>query len=526
MPFDPKNPTKTHESYSRLCELSRLPSDLLGGLPALLERKSTYFPREPMELAVVGLDGKTVDPYENRIGRLRLDNRFKDGVDRLLGRVFRRSIVWSDDVPPRIRGDETTNGLVDDVDGRGTSASIFLYRRCRMATAKGVECVLVDPPRTPDAGRRSVEDERSAGLRPYWRPYSREAVLDWDHAHLRGARRLSYLKLADSWTDPATGEVLPALRVLTADGVHPVRFEIWVTRKAPAIWRVLWSAVSGADPSTWTKVDEGERNPQVDIPFVPYSTGAEDPLLAEPQLIDAAYQQLAHCRKTNSLDNGQHVVGFPRAFASGISLQEFKAQMEEGHSARNFWCLPQPGGQVGFAEPAGTSWNAVEATIERLEKQIDRAMDEPVQRDSSQPLTAQGEANSESAVMSRLEKWVKDWQDATNLLLYFTAVDLGEVKPTAEKGWGEATFNTKWTRATRDVDVVRFAYEQVAAGRWPEELAWQIAQEHGVVPEEVTFKELQKMVGEQAVTAPRLLPLRLPIDPPAPPATPPAAGAA
>lgn len=495
--FDPKRPTAKHASYQRLCDLSMLPGDLLGGLPALLARKDVYFPREvPDGSGAVVVGGLRVDPYANRLSRLTLFNRFRDGVDDLVGRVFSRRVKWDEQTPRSIAGDRKSGafGFVDDVDGGGTNAHVFLRRRCRSSAAKGCDFVLVDFPKTENAGLRSVAEERRAGLRPFWVPYAREAVADWSHAIVAGRKTLTYLKLADAWSHPETKVSHPALRLFFADGTSPVRFEVWAALDPK---KVGLDPLSIEDGKAWQRVEEGFRQPHVEIPFGAYSTDADVPFEAEPPLIDAAYLNLSHCRKTGSIDNAQHAVGFPRMYASGITYQDFKDQMKGAHAADRFLVIPDAGGSVAFAEPQGSSWGAVEATIQNIEKRMDTLLSKPLEKSSAQPLTAQGEANSEAARMSRLESWVQQWTDSTNLLLYFTAIDLGEVKPGADGGWGAVEFNAKWTASSRDVEVVRVAADLSDRGLISRETEFRIAQEFGVVPEEADFEEEQQRIEEE-----------------------------
>lgn len=502
--FDPTKPEAKHPSYDRLEQMRQLPGDLLGGLPGLLARKATYFPREIADGWPVVKNGITVDPYENRIGRLTLYNLFKEGINnQLVGRVFSKKVRWDDKTPVSLLGDAKAGkmGFLDDVDGRATNAHVFLRRRFRNGIARGMEGVLVEFSTADRVGDRSVEEDRKAGRRPYWKPYASGAVWDWRFAFVNGAERLVYLKLRDTWTDPATGETFPCLRIFLADGFSLVRFEVWREEKK----------AKGTKP-TYLKVDEGVRAPHVEIPFVPFATDADDPMEAEPELVDAAWLNLAHCRKTGAVDNSQHQINFPMLAITGLSLADAKKQIEEsGVGSHRAWVIPEPAGGISHAEPSGTSWKAAEETIDRVERRIEALLSKPLERDSRQPLTAQGEANSEAARMSRLESWVQGLTDSTNTLLYFTAIDLGEIKPGADGGWGAAEFNTKWTAAERDVNVVRLAYDLAREGKWPDSLAYQVAQEYGIAPEDVDFKELQKRLAEEPPSgAGRLFPVPMP----------------
>ena len=331
--FDPANPEKKHPCYARLEQLRQLPDDLLGGLPAILDRKAVYFPREIADGFPVTEKGITVDPYLNRMGRVTLFNMFKEGInDQLVGRVFARKVRWSEDTPAEIAGDpeSKTIGFVDDVDGKATNAHVFLRRRFRNAVAKGLDGVLVEYPSTARVGERSIEDERRQGLRPYWRPYASSAVWDWDYRMIGGHETLVYLKLRDTWTDPESGEKVPALRIFTADRVNFVQVEVWAETKRG----------TGAAKPQYALVWSGLRTPHVEIPFVPIATDGDEPIEAEPELVDAAWLNLAHCRKPSAVDNSQHQINFPMLAISGITLEEAKAQIADGVGSHRAWIIP------------------------------------------------------------------------------------------------------------------------------------------------------------------------------------------
>jgi hypothetical protein len=125
-----------------------------------------------------------------------------------------------------------------------------------------------------------------------------------------------------------------------------------------------------------------------------------------------------------------------------------------------------------------------------------------MERASSQPLTAQGEANSEAARMSRLESWVQGLTDATNTLLYFTAIDLGEIKPGAEGGWGGAEFNTNWTDSHRDIERADRVFTMVDAGYLSRQSGFEALKECGIPPEDADFEEEQLRIEEEGLGGP------------------------
>lgn len=471
--------------------------DLMAGLPALIAKKETYLPREPMELPV-DVNGVRIDPYDNRCKRARLANLFRDGILSLTDRAFGKKVKLSKDTPLSIAGDAKAGvkGFQDDVDQRGTNLHVFLRRRCRTSAAEGVDFVLVEFPETGATGTQSVADVKRAGFRPYWSPFSPGNVLDWSFESIAGGPpRLVYLLLR-GW-ETKDGETYEVRREFFAGDQQLGRF---------TAWRVLHQVKrDGKKSDEWVVMlnDKGEpregfRRPHFDIPFVALSTDADEPFEAEPPQIDGAHLTLAHFRKTSDIDNAQHAVGFPVMYASGVSIQEMKEQVgDAGHSARRFYVLPQPGGVVGFAEPSGSSWGHLETSLDKIEQQVRSIMAEPERKVSGDPLTATGERKEDVKHISQLEAWVQQWTDGANLLLYYTAIDLGEIKPGATSGWGAVEITLNLAQSATSVDVSRHAWELVDRGAQSRASAFKVSQGAGAIPDGTTPEDEQRLIGEE-----------------------------
>lgn len=465
--------------------------DLMAGLPALLAKKETYLPREPMELPVTLSNGVEIDPYENRCKRARLANLFRDGILSLVDRAFGKKVKLTKETPLVIAGDAKRGlkGFQDDVDLKGTNLHVFLRRRCRTSAAEGVDFVLVDYPESGADGTQSVEEVKRSGLRPYWRTYSPANVLDWHFESIGGgAPRLVYLLLRD-W-ESRDGKRYEVRREFLAGDPKTGVF---------AQWRVLKKATdTTSQKPEWIVLREGFRRPHFDIPFVPIPTDADEPFDAEPPMIDAAHLTLAHFRKSSDLDNAQHAVGFPIFYVSGVSINEFQEQIKAaGHSSSRFYVLPQPGGQAGFAEPSGSSWAHLETSLDKIEKQVSSIMAEPERRQTAAPLTATGEAKEDVKHVSQLEAWVQQWKDAANLLLYYTAIDYGEVKPGADRGWGGVEITLNLASPAANVDTSRHAHELVDLGVQSRRSAFRVSQGAGAIPDDTTFEDEQRAIEEE-----------------------------
>lgn len=141
----------------------RLVSDILGGVEEIRKRGDTYLPKYEVESS---------EEYQRRSVSAPWRPEFSDIVQVLASKPFGRDVIVKGNVPDEIAGkvDATTKsragGLVDDIDGRGSSLTTFAAEVFFAAITKGAHAILVDyPEMAPNASRA---DEIAAQARPYW----------------------------------------------------------------------------------------------------------------------------------------------------------------------------------------------------------------------------------------------------------------------------------------------------------------------------------------------------------------------
>ena len=83
----------TSDMYEMMSEYWELPLTLMGGEKAMKKAGKIYLPKEPME---------TDAQYLNRLNRTTLKNYFAWAVENHTGRVFKKPIIFSDDVDKTI----------------------------------------------------------------------------------------------------------------------------------------------------------------------------------------------------------------------------------------------------------------------------------------------------------------------------------------------------------------------------------------------------------------------------------------
>ena len=157
------NPSATSAEYKRMELKWRKVADILGGVDAIRSRSTTYLPRYEVE---------TTTDYDRRLYKSPWRPEFADILQTLASKPFGRDVALKGNVPDEIQGvvDASTkmrsDGLVDDIDGRGNSLTTFASESFSSAVANGAHAILVDHPPMPENASRA--DEKAAGARPYW----------------------------------------------------------------------------------------------------------------------------------------------------------------------------------------------------------------------------------------------------------------------------------------------------------------------------------------------------------------------
>lgn len=483
---DKSTPATTSRAYDRLEILRKPCRDLKAGWAAVTDpaNAAVYLPREAMEVPVPNPKGGWIDPWLNRIKRARLTPFFRDAVDALSGKAFSKEPKPSADMPEQLQE------FLEDVDLQGNDFAVFALDRCANSVAEGIDFVLVDYPAVPATEVRSKEDDKRSGLAPFWCAYSAGSVIAWKAEKRGGNMRLLEVRLKETVTESdGYGEAcVDQIRGFFAgnpDASDDTRFVSWV------IWR------KNANDE-WFVFAEGIRRPQVDIPLVDVSTDATGFFEASPPLYDLAQLNLAHLRKCSDLDSAQHQVGFPVLSWSGVSVEEATKQLNGGLGSNRFFISPQTGGGMEYVEPQGSSWDALEKSIETISQDCARAASDPLLSSSPGNLTATGEAIRASKASSKFGAWVSRWEDAFSMLLMYTAIDLQIVAPGAEDGWGSIELNKTFLPTDRNIEGARLAVDRNNAGKLSDETTFTVLQAAEVIPDGVEYEDEQARLRQQA----------------------------
>lgn len=165
------------DAYKTMRAAWNLPDALRGGTRAMRDASTVYLPREPKEKETA---------YLARLNRTVLFNAYRDSLERLGSKPFRRPIVVEglpDDLKP----------MIADCDGRGTSLTTFARRWLISAIHRGIGHVLVDFMPNPD---RRVRADPAAPKRflPYFVLVDASEVIGFREEADLGPPKLSQLR--------------------------------------------------------------------------------------------------------------------------------------------------------------------------------------------------------------------------------------------------------------------------------------------------------------------------------------------
>ena len=318
--------------------------DTVAGQEAVRAAGPDYLPR---------LAGQSPADYAAYLGRALFYNAVARTVDGLSGLVFRRPPAV--EAPPALAAE-----FMADVTAAGSDLLSFAEMALEEVLAVGRAGILVDfPPRPAKAGE-SLADDRAWGMRPVWRLYRAENIINWRSMNLGGAERLSLVVLRERVPAPAhefdTATRVEQYRVLdlTARGYRQ---------------RVFAPTADGRGFAPGQEVRPLMRGePLAEIPFVFLGQRDTTPGVDKPPLLDLVELNLAHYRLGADYYHGLHFTGLPQPVVSGVSPDQ--APMTIGSSEA--WVLPDPAARAFYLEYGGQGLSAMRQELAALEERMAR----------------------------------------------------------------------------------------------------------------------------------------------------------
>lgn len=405
MPAPKKDdPSQTSAAYNEMAPRWALINALLGGTETMRAAGEEYLPRH---------DKESQASYDERLAATTLYNMFEKTLGSLVGRPFSEPVTVGSDVPALVQA------LIPDIDLQGNNLDVFLQSWFHNGLGKGFSSVLVDFP-TVDETIKTQDDQRRAGLRPYWVPIQPEQIIAARSEVRNGAEFLTHVRIAETITEADGFAEVTRQRIRVLEPGSVTIYDLQDT-KAGKKWV--------PQPTITTKLDY--------IPLVTYYGAKRQGLfLCKPILLDLAELNKTHWQSTSDQRNILTVTRFPVLAASGIDPDPKKPL---AFGPKKILYSPSPDGKYYYVEHTGQSIKAGADDLKALEDQMS-AYGAEFLKVKPGAQTATEKAIDTAAAMSELTAAVIMFQDAVAQALAFTADWLG-----LGQDGGTVTVNTEWS---------------------------------------------------------------------------------
>ena len=356
---------------------------IVDGRDAMIEAGELYLPKFPNE---------TPNDYKFRLKTAKFTNVYRDILEGLAQKPFAHELMLSEDSPAQLKE------LAEDIDGRGNHLHVFAGETFFAGINTAIDWILVDYTRSD--GVRTVEEERTAGVRPYWVHIPAQNVIWVESEIIRGREQLTKVKILEE-----TGKV----RTFERDGET-----------------VTWKVEKEQGEGKWEVVDEGTLSLN-EIPLVPFITGRRKgkKWRFQPPMKDAADLQIELYQQETSLKHIKTMTCFPMLAGNGVQPEmegDKPAAVPVGPKAV-LYAPPNADGNHGTWEWIGTD----AATLRFLADDVQSTTKE-LREIGRQPLTAQSgnltvitTAFAAQKGNSAVQAWALQLKDALENAMLLTA---------------------------------------------------------------------------------------------------------
>jgi Domain of unknown function (DUF4055) len=473
--------------------LWRQARDVFTGTRAVRANLAAYLPRLP---------GEDDDEFKARGEYAELYNAYRRTVRGMAGQVFKKAPQFGDDVPARIQR------MVDDVDGRGNAARVFLQQTFTDALSVGCSGIFVDAPQTRDDGEPplNLALEEQLGVRPYWVRYDAEDVISWRFDQVDGHVMLTQLVLRETVEFP-DGDFGVKDRVLykvyqldeaidadTNQRLRKVRFEEWEEIANPR----------SPDRPTVKKTGKTGVIANVDrIPFVMVMLGTPTSgMTAEPPLQDLLDLNIGHFRVLTDRRWLMHQSCVPFIVRKGYKAPtgtKTERSKTQRYGPSYMWDVPADG-DVQWAELSGSSLEPTGAEIKEIEKRMAAIGLAFLAGETRAAETAEAKVLDASAQNATLSSCADLFDDAIGQVLALTALHMQETvaKDDGSLSGGSFATNREFEKQQLDAGKMGSYATLQANGQITLETLWKILERAGELPDDFDPKDEKEQLAIEA----------------------------
>lgn len=435
-------------------------TDISDGYVGITRKPKTYLHME---------NGETEDSYKARLRKATWIDAFNDTIDGLNGLVFKKPIVYNDDIPSQLQP------MIENADMQGNHLDIVIQNFFDLSLRKGIDFILVDMPKSKDVKNKA--DEKKQGIRTYLTGIKCENVTSWQTDTINGQIILTQVKIRE-YTEIPDPDNEYAVKTIE-------QYRI-LTRGAYVVLRP--SSEANKDDIL---IDSGTTGLDF-IPLVALNLQSEGFFTARPPFYDLAQLNIGHYQIFTDSRHSAHLSSVPMLKFLGFNDEEVKkvtisanrAIKSQNENAIVEW-LDYNGGGV---EVNMNLLNKIEVAMAQMGMSVISGEKE---------LTATEVLLDNTKSQSKLNGYVRALKDAIELVLLYCAKFYGL------NDGGTVTIDADILRMPLSADDIRVYSDMIAKGQLTNKTLWLMMKADKKLPEDFDAKvEKENLATEGLLTNP------------------------
>lgn len=343
--------------------------------------KEIYLPKTPKESDL---------SYNYRATKADFLDSFNPTVDGISGLVFKKPIVYSEDIPTQLKA------TIENANMQGDHLDILIKDLFDTAMRKGISFALTDMPK---GTAENKADEISQGIRPYYTIIQPENVTSWKTTTINGQIVLSQVKIRE-FTEIDDDTNIYATSTETR-------------------YRVLEIGTYKVYTEKGDFIEEGETGLNV-IPFVALNINAKGFFASFPPLYDLALINISHYNLVSDSRYSAHTACIPFYFGKGFH----KEDVDNAEIAPNtFLTNPNEQADVKIVDYDGKGVAVTGTLIDRYETKMREFGLSIISQDKELTATEVTIASGQS--QSKLNGWVRMLVDTVEIMLIHASMFYG-----------------------------------------------------------------------------------------------------
>ena len=275
-----------HPLYVKRKKQWKVMRDCVEGEDAIKDAGEEYLPKA---------SGSTIAEYQAYKKRARFVNYTARTLTGLHGLVFRRK--------PVIEMPDEMLFLLKDIDRRGTNVYQFTSDVFYDTLITGYGGILDDYPQTN--GAISKKEAEDYGIRPYFRYYPAESIINWQYGVVNGSEKLTKVVLE---------EVIDSYEEDEFEATKKVQYRVLELEDGVYRQRLISEVENGFVEDVIPIFINGKSLDE--IPFKTFPSRLPE----KPMGLDLAYCNIGHYQKSADYENGVHMTTIPTGYVTGHEL--------------------------------------------------------------------------------------------------------------------------------------------------------------------------------------------------------------